>query len=81
MYVTMLYIAKCGLPNLLPMCPVSYCNDSVQNIEGYDDIIPVEGSTITFSCPLGLVLSGSNSATCTENGEWEPDPTQLICTG
>ena len=59
------------------MCQVS--NDSVPNIEGYDGL-SVEGSTIRFSCPPGLVLSGSNSATCTVNGEWEPDPRQLICT-
>ena len=49
-------------------------NDSIPNIEGYDDTIPVEGTTISFSCPPGLVLIGPNSATCTEDGEWEPDP-------
>ena len=79
-YITMLCIANCGNPNLLPMCkPIG--NDSVPNIEGYDDIIPIEGTTISFSCAPGLVLIGPNSATCTENGEWEPDPRQPICTG
>jgi hypothetical protein len=49
------------------------CPDSVQNL------IHVEGCKIRFSCPPGLVLNGSNSATCTGNGEWEPDPSWLTC--
>ena len=44
----------------------------------YGDL-PVEGSTIMFSCPPGMDLIGSNSATCMENGEWEPDPSGLMC--
>ena len=69
--------ANCGVPELLS----TVSNDSVPNIVGYDNhnIIPVEGSIVTFSCPPGLVLNGSNSATCTENGEWEPDPSRLTC--
>ena len=46
---------------------------------GYDDVLPVEGTTIKFSCPPGLVITGPNSATCTENGEWEPDPSGVTC--
>jgi hypothetical protein len=41
--------------------------------------IQIEGCTITFSCPPGLELNGSNSATCTGDGEWEPDPSWLTC--
>lgn len=41
----------------------------------------VEGSIVTFSCLLGLVLIGPSSATCTENGEWKPDPRGLTCRG
>ena len=56
-------------------------NDSVPNVVGFDnDFIPVEGIVIIFSCPPGLVLNGSNTAICMENGEWEPDPSRLICT-
>ena len=39
----------------------------------------MEGSTIRFSCPPGLELTGPDSATCTEYGEWEPDPSGLTC--
>ena len=65
-------IAKCGHPELVS-------NDSVPKVVGYDDIIPVEGTTIWFSCPPGLVITGPNSATCMENGEWEPDPSGVTC--
>ena len=63
-------IASCGHPQLL-LWRVS--NDSVLNVEGYGDL-PVEGSTVRFSCPPGLSLTEHNSATCTENGEWELRP-------
>jgi hypothetical protein len=41
----------------------------------------LEGQTITFTCPPGQILYGSNSATCMGNGEWEPDPRAVECTG
>ena len=53
-------------------------NESVSSIEGYDGL-PVEGSTVSFSCPPEFMLSGPDSATCTENGEWEPDPRGIMC--
>ena len=58
----------------------STCGDSVPKVLGYDNL-QYEGSTVTFVCPPGLVLIGSSSATCTENGEWEPDPSGLMCGG
>ena len=39
----------------------------------------VEGEDVTFSCPSGLILSGSNTSTCMRNGEWEPDPEGINC--
>ena len=71
-------VANCGHPDLLLW---SVRNDSVPSIEAYDDL-PIEGSTIMFSCPNGLKLVGgpSNLATCT-SGEWEPDPSDLMCNG
>ena len=41
----------------------------------------VEGESITFTCFPSLVLNGPNSSTCMENGEWEPDPREVNCTG
>ena len=61
-------IANCGHPGLVPRA-----NDSLPRVEGYDDFPVRKGTNITFSCPPGKVLIGPNSATCTENGEWEPD--------
>ena len=71
-------VANCGHPNLLPING----NDSVPNTEGYDDITPVEGSTIRSTHPPGLSLVLSelpNTATCTENGEWENQTQDLSC--
>jgi hypothetical protein len=41
----------------------------------------LEGQTIMFICPRGQILNGSNTATCMGNGEWEPDPREIECTG
>ena len=43
--------------------------------------LPIEGSTVNFTCPTDLVLNGTNSTTCMGNGEWEPDPQELKCIG
>ena len=41
--------------------------------------MPLEGSNSVILDP-GLVLIGpANSATCMENGEWEPDPSKFMC--
>ena len=45
---------------------------------GYDGL-PIEGNDFMFSCPPGLVLIGPNLAVCTESGQWEPDPSRLMC--
>ena len=79
MHVAQYYIfciANCGHPELLS----TVSNDSVPRVEANEDL-PVEGSTTTFSCLLGLVhvLIGSNSSTCMGNGEWEPDSSGLMC--
>ena len=68
------FLANCGQLSILSG------NDSVPRVEALDGILPVEGTTFTFSCPPGLALIGPNSTTCTGNGEWEPDPRGLTCT-
>ena len=71
MYI--LCVANCGHPEL------KASNDShVPNIVDYEDL-PIEGETVRFDCLPGSMLTGPNSATCSENGEWEPDPSQLMC--
>ena len=57
-------------------------NDSIPRIEAIDDTaLPVYGTTFTFKCPPGRALMGPNSITCTETGEWEPDPSEAVCIG
>ena len=46
--------------------------------EGYEDP-PPEGQNVSFSCPPEMVLTGPNTTTCMEDGEWEPDPNSLTC--
>ena len=41
----------------------------------------IEGTSVMFSCPPGLVLTGPNISMCMRNGEWELDPQELKCLG
>jgi hypothetical protein len=34
---------------------------------------------MTLNCLSGLILIGSNTSICTENGEWEPNPREVEC--
>ena len=60
--------------------------DAVLTIEdfiivmGYNDP-SLEGTAVTFSCSPGLVLTGPNTTTCMDNGQWEPDPSEVTCKG
>ena len=38
------------------------------------------GSVATFTCPPGMVLTGSNVTTCTANRQWHPDQ-NIVCKG
>ena len=50
--------------------------------ENFVETFPLtEGSIFNFTCPPGLVLTGPNTTTCMENGEWEPDLSQAKCIG
>lgn len=37
--------------------------------------------SLSFSCKSPGVLTGPNSATCMEDGNWEPDPREVECKG
>ena len=41
----------------------------------------LEGNTISYSCASGLKIAGANTSTCRDNGQWEPDPSDITCTG
>lgn len=70
--------ANCGYPHFELLPNVS--NESIPRVVGYNDDLPFrEGTIISFSCPPGLALIRSSSATCTSNGEWEPDLRTVIC--
>ena len=45
--------------------------------------IPIVGANVSLSCndSPGLVLTGPNTTTCMDNGQWEPDLKKLKCKG
>ena len=47
---------------------------------GYADSA-LEGEVITFTCPPGQLLNGTDTSTCMGNGEWEPDISEMNCIG
>ena len=67
-------------------CHADKCSDPLTLADikviavGYEDPA-LEGENIMFACPPGLIFSGANSSTCMGNGEWEPDPREVHCTG
>ena len=60
------------------------CSDpmALTNALAVDYVDPaLEGQNITFTCPPGQTLNGSNSSTCIGNRTWEPDPRDVKCIG
>ena len=57
--------------------PMALVNDNVRII-GYE-YPALEGESITFICLSGSSLSGPDSSMCMWNGEWEPDPRDVVC--
>ena len=39
----------------------------------------MEGSSVTFTCPPGRILTGPNTSTCMGDGQLYPDPRKLDC--
>ena len=71
-----MFVAKCV--NLLQQF-----EDSSIRVTGYSDPA-LEGTNVTFQCDspgLSFFLDGPNSSVCKANGQWEPDPSELKCTG
>ena len=55
-------------------------HENIQVI-GYSDPA-LEGTSITLECSSpSLVHMGPSTTTCTGNGEWEPDPSEVKCVG
>ena len=63
-------IAKCSYPIVEERVFVTEYSDPA-----------LEGDSVTFGCPPGLIMVGSNTSTCMENGQWNPDPATATCKG
>ena len=71
-------IANCGDPSDIVL------DQSSVVIMGYSDTTPsLKGNTVNYTCYPGdlEILTGPNMSTCMENGNWEPDPTNVSCIG
>ena len=50
-------------------------------VNGYSNP-PLVGTNVTLECSSpNLVFFGPNMTTCMGNGEWEPDPGRIKCSG
>ena len=54
-------------------------NVSTVTVSGHEPLL--EGESIIFTCPPKWALTGPNSTRCMGNGEWEPDPREVMCKG
>ena len=62
--------------------PIQLLHHPIVVVSGFQDRHPfIEGQSITYTCPTGFILTGSNMSVCTGNREWEPDPGQVDCIG
>ena len=71
-YFLFLFLAKCGR--------ISIDRNDLLKITGYRDPA-LTGTNVSFSCLPGSIFTGPNSSTCTKEGLWDPDPTQVVCKG
>ena len=65
---------------LLAKCSYPLVEERGVLITEYSDLA-LEGASVTFACPPGLIMVGSNTSICTENGQWNPDPATATCKG
>ena len=42
-------------------------------------VVSLNGDSIIFKCSPGKTLSGPNTTTCREDGQWYPDPREVEC--
>ena len=62
--------------------PLDQNQSNNSNIQAIGNSLPaLEGDNVTFSCPFGLQINGSNVSICVENGKWEPNPREVECIG
>ena len=75
-------LTKIKINLLISLASCENPQDQVTNpIRVLDFVEPaLEGSTVTFDCLLGPILSGPNISMCI-NGTWVPDPAEVNCTG
>ena len=61
--------------------PIQLLHRPVTEVMESQDIPPIEGQFITYTCPPGFILIGPNTSVCKGNREWVPDPGEVDCIG
>ena len=59
------------------------CSDQFKEVLAHsaDRDFFLQGTNITFMCQSGKILIGHDESTCTDNGQWEPNPNRIECKG
>ena len=68
----MAFTGVCGYPTP---------KDDVVTVLNHTEGPWIEGSIIVYGCASDLKVTETNTSTCMDNGQWEPDPSDIICTG
>jgi hypothetical protein len=78
-----MYTVRCADPLHAAMIKDSDSSVRVVANQVSDPAIYLEGDSVTFTCPPGLILTGPSTSRCLGNGEWEPDlrTSQPTCRG
>ena len=69
---------NCGYP-----IPDNMMDNDYRAIAGYTHP-PMAGSSVLLGCLFGKLnfeLNITVTITCTDNGQWQPDPNQIKCIG
>ncbi len=69
--IVSIYIVHCSLP-------VEPSNGAIVDYEILNDTV-LEGTVLTYQCDNGLLLTGPNTITCTNDGVWSPEPETILC--
>ena len=68
-----IFAGECGYPTP---------SDDMVTILSHTEGPWLQGYTVNYSCASGLkVTDETNSSTCMDDGRWEPDPSDITCTG
>ena len=73
-------MSLCTYHDCIAKCSYPLVEDVGVLVMEYSDPA-LEGASVTFGSSSELILVGANTSTCMENGQWNPDPSNIACAG